>query len=164
MPSRHGRAGRAGHEPARPGAAAVRIALRLEFERSRPSVEGRGQPDSHRIETSHRPAARAPDSGRGEGPGPGLADSIGVRRVVRATSFGVIGVECPLAASQGPALRQQARPRRPVDGAVHAPAAEEAGVRGVHDRVDREGRDVGGGDGESRVRHGACWSPVAGRS
>ena len=36
----------------------------------------------------------------------------------------------------------------PVDGAVHASAAEQGGVGGVDDGVRVRGRDVPGGDGE----------------
>ena len=50
----------------------------------------------------------------------------------------------------GATCLEQPRTRGPMNGAVHAPAAEHPLVGGVHDRVDHETRDVGVDD-ENRM-------------
>jgi hypothetical protein len=47
-----------------------------------------------------------------------------------------------LAAAEPPALLQDRRPACPVNGSIHPAAAEQRGVRGVHDRIDFSLRDV----------------------
>ena len=46
------------------------------------------------------------------------------------------------AAAQFPALLQQARPCRAMDGAIDASPAQQAGVRRIDDGVDVETRDI----------------------
>ena len=46
------------------------------------------------------------------------------------------------AAAEPAAFLHQPRPRRAMDGAVHAAAAKQAGIGGVHDGVDLQPRDV----------------------
>ena len=70
-----------------------------------------------------------------------------------------------LAAAERAAFGEQLRPGRAMDRAVDAAAAEQRAVRGVHDRVDGERRDVGdedvaggGADGEGEEGSGHARS------
>ena len=65
-------------------------------------------------------------------------DHMFCRQTVPAGNF---GIAC-LAPMELPAFGEQSRPRRPVDRAVDAAAAEKRDICRVHDRVDRQRRDV----------------------
>ena len=54
--------------------------------------------------------------------------------------------------------REEARPRRPVDSAVDAAAAEQARVGSVDDRVDGEARDVAFDDLDCRAARPQAWA------
>ena len=78
------------------------------------------------------------------------------RQPVAARDLGVAG----LAAMQRPAFRKQLRPRRAMDGAIDATAAEQRRIGGVDDGVDIEFGDVAGDDAEPRGRRGCAHDPA----
>jgi len=57
----------------------------------------------------------------------------------------------PVGQPQGPALGEELRTGRPVNGAVHAATAQQRRVRGVHNRIHFLGGDVALGDHQSWV-------------
>lgn len=70
-----------------------------------------------------------------------------------------LGVTGP-AAAQKDALGQQSRSGCPVDGAIHAPAAQKRTVGGIDNGVNRQCRDVGldRPDSAALVRHSSVPS------
>jgi len=68
------------------------------------------------------------------------------RQPITPGDFGVAGC----AAVKRAAFRQQLRPGRPMDRAIHAAAAEQRRISGVDDRVNAKCRDIGDGDFEPR--------------
>jgi len=66
-------------------------------------------------------------------------DDVSRRQLVAAGQFGLAGC----AAAELPACLEQTRAGRAVNRAVHPAAAEQRGVCRVHDRVQRQRRDVG---------------------
>jgi hypothetical protein len=61
------------------------------------------------------------------------------------------------AAAKRPAGRKQLRPGRPVNRTIDAAAAGKAGIGGVDDRIDRQGRDIGNDDFETGWRRVRPW-------
>ena len=72
------------------------------------------------------------------------------RQVMAARDLRIAGG----AAAERAAVREQAQPRRAMDGPVHAASAEERGVGGIDDGVDIQLGDVGADDFDGSLEVG----------
>ena len=64
------------------------------------------------------------------------------RKKSRPRDHGLAHFAAVLACDNGAAILQYFRSASAVDGTIHSTTAQEAGVRGVHDGLNRELRDI----------------------